>query len=89
LISDTYLNTHSEGGRITFKPQKNEKRNWHDVGIYMIMQVVHINTSNQVKTIKNSIVDLFTKEVITLKAIHKQLLGTKQAHTPQFTGFIA
>jgi hypothetical protein len=55
----------------------------------MIMQVVHINTSNPVKAIKSSIVDLFTREVITLKAIHKQLLGNKKVRTPQFTGFIA
>jgi hypothetical protein len=53
------------------------------------MQIVHINTEKTVKHIKNSIVDLFTREVITLKAVHNQLLGTKQADKTQFTGFIA
>jgi len=53
------------------------------------MQIVHINTGKKVKKIKNSIVDLFTREVITLKAIHNQLLDDKQVYTTQFTGFIA
>ncbi|SEO83639.1 hypothetical protein [Mucilaginibacter sp. OK283] len=53
------------------------------------MQIVHINTEKTVKHIKNSIVDLFTREVVTLKAIHKQLIGNKQVNNQQFTGFIA
>ncbi|WP_184545457.1 hypothetical protein [Mucilaginibacter sp. FT3.2] len=53
------------------------------------MKVVYINISQPVKTIKSSIIDLFTKKVVTLKAIHKHLLGSKNANPTQFTGSIA
>jgi len=52
------------------------------------MQVIHYNIGKPVKTIKNAIVDIVTREVITLKAIHHKIMGTDNK-TRQFTGFIA
>jgi hypothetical protein len=52
------------------------------------MKIVHFNIKRPVKRIERSIIDLFTKEVLNLKAIHKRMTET-QENNPQFTGFIA
>ncbi|RFZ85368.1 hypothetical protein DYU05_07155 [Mucilaginibacter terrenus] len=63
---------------------------WHSFGYKPNMKVVHLNAGTPVKTTTNAIVDLFTKQRITLKTIHERLVAAASGtQTSQFTGFIA
>ena len=54
------------------------------------MKVVHLNAGTPAKNTTAAIVDLFTKQKITLKTIHERLVAAASGtQTTQFTGFIA
>jgi hypothetical protein len=62
---------------------------WHEIGLYIIMKIVHVNLNQPVKSVRNTIFDLLTKKAITLKAIHNRLMGNNQDKSAHFPGFTA
>jgi hypothetical protein len=53
------------------------------------MKIIHLNPTAPVKKLKNTIIDLYSKEKLYLKHIHQFVTGDSSSKFEPFTGFTA